>query len=990
VLFAFALFAPQAQAQEEINEGYNKGVSLMQEKKWAEALTVLNQLVKDWGDGAPETIGPAFGLIYYHVAFCELMLKNYKSAATNFQTTYEKFPNSILKPEQSGSNIYHLKSLYMWGLSLQRDKDYAGALKRYERFLQKDPEVGEDYKPYELAIDMAYCHIEIAGGTEDAAKKRRSLKEGSELLQKVYDKFERLRLKEKHQLYITFLALAEKWVAGSMVSEGMAFMDKNDGPLRWSPYEMDKYKFNQRLLKLGQEASGGGEGEGKNKDLESLALRFFSFIPRLEAAVADLEERLRGGFRTEAQAKEYTDEIARIKGDIANGKNPDVTALLLTANIHEGKGNMRAAYAVYDYIVHQYDQAKIQIDKKVISYLPDALFHATRTSFGTGDLMTAQYHGLDFLKRFPGHKHEPAVQSMLLEYLFRAGEFVRCIEIATPMKDKLAKGSKQHDLCIFVLGGSYYFEGQYKEAEPELDAHVTAYPTSDYIAESSYYQASNQVKLLAWGKASGLLDEWLKKYKENPLRPLALLDRAICHYAIDELDETIVMVTEIETKYPNHDILDRGLNLRGDVYVAKNMHKEAYDSYIAAKKLATSQGDSATVAESLTQLIATCATLADAIDDDDKAKVVYTEATGYYDDFIQGHGGHYLEPQAVANALPPLIKVGRGQDGLTKMEQMIVRLSDEKSLDLEKAVTTYAANYIVNYEKSPKGGPETLLARLKEWPKEAGNLDLAVRAWLMITGIDVMEEKKYFKEPPARVEVLFNELMGMDLTELAPYVLARIITNLQAKGQAGRALKFADEIISRDGTDQKDIAYFVKAEHLRNSANKSDRDEAITYYTKIVKELESDPFKDDSVHALGMLYMANGEWKNAEEWFNIYVADKRINSHNPEVWYELGKAREKQNNIIGGSSKKTAAIAYERCWGQYAGHFKYSCPAFNKSLEIEEKHGSKQKAYNLASSWLRSMAKYTNHEIAGKFLRETTEIRDRLADDPSVTVPEEK
>ncbi len=754
VLVSAAIVMPASYGQSEISEGYNKGTGLMNEGKWKEGLAVFDQLVKDWGSDAASTIGPAFGQIYYHQGYCMFMVKDFKGAAKAFQTCYEKFPDAKRKEGQQGNNVYHLKSLYFWGLSEQRDKQYAGALKIYDKFLQLNPKRGDDYQPAVLLIDTAFCNIELAGETEDASRKKAYLRKGTELLQQAFDNFEDLRLNEAGQAYMTFLALAEKWVAGSMVRDAMSFMDKNDGQLRWEPYEMVKYKFNLRLLKLGQDASGGGEGEGKDKHLESLSLRFFSFIPRLEDAIADLQGRLDAGFRTDAAKAKMQSEIDRLKGEILGGNNSDVRAMLLSAQIHENKGNMRAAYAIYEYLAEHYKQAKIQIDKKILPYHADSLYHATRSSFGMGDLITAQYHGLDFLKLYPGHKYEPSVQSMLLEYLFRASEFERCIEIAENIEPKLAKGTPQHDLCLFVRGGSYFFVARFKDAVEPLGQHVEAYPKSPFRAEVTYYNASNQVKMLEWANAAKLLDAWIAEYKENPLRPLALLDRAICHYAINELPETLAKIDLLEAKHKDHMVYPRALNLRGDVLTAGGKIEEAEVAYLTAKKLAEEQGDYATAAESIAQLIATEVSLEK-----------YEESAKFYDEFINNHAGHYLEPQAVANALPALITVKRGDEGLEKMEQMIIRLGSQKDADLEKAVNTYATNFIENYKDS--GGAERLIERLKQWPQTTA-LPAPVRAWLLITGIDILEDKKHYaQEPTSLINVTFQELMEMDRSELA-------------------------------------------------------------------------------------------------------------------------------------------------------------------------------------------------------------------------------
>ena len=59
-VFLLAGIVQPSMAQDEISAGYNKGVGLMTDGKWKEAQAVFDQLVKDWGEDATNTIGPAF------------------------------------------------------------------------------------------------------------------------------------------------------------------------------------------------------------------------------------------------------------------------------------------------------------------------------------------------------------------------------------------------------------------------------------------------------------------------------------------------------------------------------------------------------------------------------------------------------------------------------------------------------------------------------------------------------------------------------------------------------------------------------------------------------------------------------------------------------------------------------------------------------------------------------------------------------------------
>ena len=74
-----------------------------------------------------------------------------------------------------------------------------------------------------------------------------------------------------------------------------------------------------------------------------------------------------------------------------------------------------------------------------------------------GEVLVTEKYGSLFLKTFPDSKHVESVRSMMLTSLFMEGEYEKCIEVATVMLPKLASPSKQHDICLHVLGGSYYY-----------------------------------------------------------------------------------------------------------------------------------------------------------------------------------------------------------------------------------------------------------------------------------------------------------------------------------------------------------------------------------------------------------------------------------------------------------------------------------------------------------------------------------------------------
>ena len=267
-----------------------------------------------------------------------------------------------------------------------------------------------------------------------------------------------------------------------------------------------------------------------------------------------------------------------------------------------------------------------------------------------------------------------------MEQLFRRGDFARCIEIAINILPKLPDNSPQQDLCLFCLGGSYYYDGQYEDADPILEQHAAKYPTSGYLEESSYYRGANKVKLLEWTSALPLLEAWLTKYPESSLRSFAILDVATCHFANDSLDQCLAKLDEIEQRYSSSEIYDRSLNLRGDVLQAQTEWPAAQEAYLKGKSLAAQAGQFQVAAEALSQLVPVAI-----------AQENFKDAAAYYDEFIETYPGNFLEPQVVATALTALIheSVGRGEEGLSKLENMIDQLGRQENADLEKAVTKY-------------------------------------------------------------------------------------------------------------------------------------------------------------------------------------------------------------------------------------------------------------------------------------------------------------
>lgn len=898
-----------AVAQNPVEDAYRKAVQMMEDAKWADAEKILAGVVANHGGAnAFQIYGPAFGLIHYHLGLCQMELKKFKEAAKQFETTYKKFTNNI-PPEKTDEipnnrNHYHLIALYQWGRAEQGAEEYAGAIKLYNKFLSEQPEKGS-YSAAEFTTNLAVCHAKLG-----------KIPEATSYLQKVYDAHAKINTREKYFLHLAYYDLADQWVAKAMTTEALAFMDKNDGKLRFPPYDSFKYGFAQRNLKLAQEASGG------EQNLDALALRIFTLTPRTEDAITELKER-KGFYKGETAKANVQKEIDRLQATIDQGVTPDVPGLRLMAYIYEKNGSFRAAYAVHDYMTRQYPVAKGGDGKKNIA--PEILYNATRCAFSFGDLTSAQHHGMIFLKKYPGHELEPDVQSMLLEQLFRRGDYASCIKVATTILPKLQKNTPQHDVCLFALSGSHYYDGAYETADPMLEEHAKLYKESAFLEESSYYRGANKVKLLEWEKASTLLDGWLSKYKESSLRAFAILDRATCHFAVDEMDPCLKRLDEIEQRFPESAIYDRSLNLRGDVFQAKKEWAAAEQSYKKAKSLAEGNGNGQVAAEALSQLVPVAVAMEN-----------FKVAAGHFDEFKGSYSGNYLEPQVLANAIPALIdeSVNRGQEGLDHLEDMIDRLGQQENADLEKAVAKYGEVSV------DLNGPEKTISKLRDMSSKAFQPD-AVKAWLLVLRIDIIEKELKGQAATAAINTAFGELQGFDKKKLAPYVLARIGDFLRKGGKAPQAVAWFDEILTRPGVDAHDYAKNALAKiYFRGAGDRSAK--ALEYVDWVLTNSSNTKLTEESAYERAAYFSRKKQWEQAEENWFAYVSNKSWRANSPEAWYGLGKARDELGKL------DKALSAYTQSINKYATRIEYSIPALARSVDIQKGRGDNANAFKMA------------------------------------------
>ncbi|MEM0897801.1 MAG: tetratricopeptide repeat protein [Verrucomicrobiota bacterium] len=924
------------QAPAGIAEDLNKAVQTMENGNWEEAERLLKKLIVDFKDQAFATYGPAFGVVFYNLGYCQIQLQKFGDAAKNFEICYKEYPN--IEGETEKVNRYRIQSLYLWGLAEQAQEQYEGAIKIYEKFISEKPDQAE-YSVFSLYTNMGICKAKVG-----------KMDEGVKLISQVFERFDRLNPSEKRDIFKAFIILTEKWIELNQPAEAIKFMNVNEYALRYSAIDTRRNGFDQQLLRLAKVAA-------EQDNLQALTLKLTSFIPRTEDILHELDEMLlvKQSDRREAELRK---QIEQIEADVAAGKVIDLSVFQILANVFQKLGNFRGSYAIYDYMSRHYPTA---VDGEGKPLHPRILYAAAHSAFVIGDLQSAQYHALLFLRDYPEHELKEKVQGLLLEHLFALGEYERCLEITESLLPNLTEGSPEHDMALYIRGGSLFYDAQFPEARKELDKHIETYPKSTYKEQVTYYHASTGMKLAetdAQYAAVGIsLDGWLKEFGESALRPFALLDRATVYFFREEAqnEKALAQVAEIESKHAESVILDSAVKLKGDIQSALEQYPEAEASYKEALALSKQKGNDGVAVDAILQLINLTAAAAA------KEERPWQDAEAYFNEYITNYEGNPREPNVVASSLETLGKVGRADEGVSRMEDMIIRLGNAQSADLEKAVNTYGSFY------SDFQGADKLIERLK-WHHTQDQYPDRVRAWFLALRVSTIQEE--FEEGPkknAEIKVTMNALQDFDKSDLAPYLLYSIGRFMIEGGELPAAEPWFAEIVNRGeaaGEATKGYAYWGLAKigmaKAVEQGNEGGMKEAVSYFEKL-KNVGDRNQQEEILADIARSYGGLELWGDAEKYWEEYTQNKSFNRFNAEAWYALGYAREMgaKRDL---EKLAEASVAYSRCYTKYMQYIRFSAPAWRRTAEIQWSRNERENAYTIIKLMVKRMWKFQGHE----------------------------
>lgn len=898
----------------QIGELVAGSIKLMKARNWAEALRWNEHLVKEYGDRAKTMFGPQFGTIYYRKGICEMQLKKWGEAMNSFETCYKDYHNN--DPEKKSANQFDKLCLLRWGEAAVGAEQWDLALDQFKKFMNERKRT-DKYDPGKLFINYALCYYNIG-----------DLVKGNENFETVIKNKVRFATSDS-SILTAFQALVEAAIEAENEQALLDFIAKNRGAIIIEPFMM--HQFAPLFMKMAADAIAA--------DMERAAMQLYQLIPSTEVALMDTKEKLEamgdlpqlkmGGVFLSKENLEKRMEALEMQKNGA--KNLDVIRLAALAYLHEKHGNIRGAYSSYLQLELYHSNA----DKR-----EDYLYNLVRTAFTVDVGAPALVYANRFLKDFPQSDKVKEVRRMMLTTLFANGEYEECIERAKVMLPELAVGTEVHDMCLYVLAGSYYYTAQYETAQPLLDDHVKTYPESTYKIPATYFQASNKFYLGFLEEAAKLLDAFLTKYpdaSENVYMPYALYDRATIHYQVQELEPAYEVVdSKLIDKFPDCNILDQAYNLKGNILYSQEKEAEAETAYLRGLEIAEARGNIVAAAESLNNIVSL------KVNQGEKDEAKLDEALPFVDKFWKSYaeGGEHFKNQMAMIQFPVLEKADRLQEAIDKLERQIsIRAKDPLARGLETMLAIYTENFLKINDIA------ALKKKFVNFP-DIGIEDKAARALMQISIIKVFENEAKeaqklvnkgdagaeakLKDANARVTVEFQNLKNdFQVKELATSILIKVGDYLRTKTAAPReGLSYYDEAIERKDEMYLFQALSGRADIYGNSKNPSDLAKALEDFKRIYDESEDPKLMEFSQYRMAELLLAKGDLAEAQTQAKAYLDTASYRKYKPDVKLLLAKAYDKQNMT------NDAIKMYLNIWSADTGNIRVSAPAMLRYMEL--------------------------------------------------------
>lgn len=859
------LAAPSAKAQSgvpdspenlQLGELVTHSITLMQYKQWKKALEFCDQAIKDEGDGALEQWGPLFGTIYYRKGICEMKLEKHGAAAASFEKCYKDFPN---KPQAQNKNEFEKRALFQWAKAEMGQEEWQKALDLFQKFLNEREHPRDSFSQGDFFVSRALCYYKL-----------RQVVPGNQSFESALQNRLAYRVPTAAILNC-FREMVEAAMEKQNEQAIVDFIKKNRGSIIAEDHEM--YPFSGVILKLA--------GEALKADMKRASILLYQLMPCTEAAIEQSQKitqdigKLPGVMSKVSGAKYAKEEmekrVKRLQEEMDSPKSIEISQLTAIAFMYEKQGNVRGAYAAYRQLEDYFPHAERREDN---------LYHLARTAFMVDGGANALPDAKKFLAEYPDSKHAPSIKRLMFASLFAEQRYEECVESASEMIGQLTPGTKDHDICLHVFGGSHFYLGNYETAKPLLQQHIEQYPDSDSKVAAAYFNAANYYRMQEIDKAGELLSAFIEKYpsaESNPFLPFALLDRATVHYMNEENKEAVQLASRLIDNFKDHSVEDQAFNLRGNAYLAMEENREAQDDYVVALEVAQRWDHDVVAAEALFSLADLAVSEGEAMKGDEGSARI-KEAMPYIKNFWENYGmDSPLRRQMAVMQLPVFMEFDRLDEALERLRAIIKELAAaDDVMAMEKTIPHYTEAYMEAYSA------EQLRDHYRAF--EGISLDMkAARAILAVEVIRVFEKvaKKAEGEDAkmaaqATVKNLFADLKNQfDLKDLASSILINVGDYLRMNTSAPReALPFYSQVLER-----KDEQYRLDALNGRGaifalSPLPGDLEKGLEDFRAVAAETEDKGLKEEALFNIIKILMSKKDHAAADTQARDFLLKK--------------------------------------------------------------------------------------------------------------------
>ena len=834
IVCCVALVSGAMAQDDDLGSLAGKARAAMTAENWEEALGLYDGALARFGENNPlQAFGPQFGAIYFHKGTCEMKLKRWDNAMKSFEICYRDFPNA--GPAAEGGNVFQKMALLKWGEAAMGAEKWELAISQFRKFIKERDRTRDVFPQGPFHIGMAVCEYHLG-----------RIPEGNESLE--------IALRNKNGfptpdsgIVAAFQALVRAVVASRNEQALLDFIGKNRGELAIEPFAMHHYS--RVFLKLA--------GDAVAADMPRAAMELYQFVPSTDAAMDDIRARLKsmGGLASVKDGanlligKQLEADLAELENERRGKSSVEMVKLAATAVLHEKLGNVRGAFAAYQQLETHYPSSGNREEN-----LANLIRISSLVSTGAETRRDAEV----FAKSFPASPHLPAVRRMMLSALFNDGQYEAAVEVAAPMLGMLKSGTPEHDLCLHVLGASYFHTLRFDKARPLLDQHVETYPKSAFAMPAAYFRASNLTRLGQWKEAAGLLDGFLTTYpdaSENIYLPFALCDRAACHFAENQPDPAVANLERVIEGFPYCQVIDQAYSLKARIQLSLGNVNEAERAWLKALEIAETRGNRTIAGESLYSLISLLAGQTGQV----RTKDIVGHADRFWKDYAKD--SPYRTKVAVAQ-VRAFESAGRTDDALGRLRESIGEAAkDPAAGGFDDLIRSYTDAYL------GKHTAEQLKEHFYNFPGIAPD-DRIVRPGLRMAVIRVFETTAADAKDDARkaaatamIKTLYQELKtDFAVKDLSDFILVRIGDHLRLKTSTPReALPFYDEVIGRGDVSQRFAALMGRADIFGESTALTDLDKAVTDFTRVSKESKDKAERDYAVGRIAGLQATRRE-----------------------------------------------------------------------------------------------------------------------------------